>query len=840
MLSLVTPEVGATAVPAQRPSAAAREPALLIWWEELTGAVRGLWSSPRYSLPAVLSIALGVGASTAVFAVLSALVLRPLAFPEERQLVQVGIEREGGGGDPERVPPPFVEDFRALDTVFDSIAASRPLAGHLTGTDVAHEFSMMATSLDYFDALGGAPELGRLYTSRGPAPDGEDVAVIRHAFWLEAFGGAPVIGKTIIANGASKVVVGILPDDQAMPVWIDIWSPQKSAVTNPGRFQPGIRAVGRLVPGVSVETAQRKLRELAQGMQIRDSSGALLGGSLTPLRDVLLGARRSSVGLLLTAVLTFLLLACANLAALLGTRASVRQREIALRGALGASRWALVRQGVLEATLLVAVGGALGIALAAAFVERAASQYQDLLANAPPRLDARALGAFVALLSTTALVGTVAPALLTRRVQPMDALRGEGRSSSGRRGRRLRELLVGVQVAASVTLLISAGLLVRSVRALLAVDPGFRIDGTVIAQVVAPTVRREAGPSGRERQRVDALRLVRRLYERLQAMPGTRAVCLSAELPFDGMTETMNFEGDSGRPPQVVVHHWVSPGCFAALGIPVLSGRDFTGEEQLGAVGGIANRAFARQLLGAEDATGRHFREAPPAGYTGPAPRWLDIIGTVGDVVEKDLTEQIQPALYFPFFINPLRQGSESSVGFDVSVQAAGDPEPLLSSLAEVISDAIPNVAIKDVKYARERVEDSFHERSALEGVLSALGISAVLLAAIGLFGVTGYAVAERSAEIGIRRALGASRADIQRMILRETGVVLGLGVALGLCLSWLARGFLEAFLFHVSAFDPLTHVVVCLGTVAIGLLAALAPARSAAAVSPSRALAGR
>jgi len=204
------------------------------------------------------------------------------------------------------------------------------------------------------------------------------------------------------------------------------------------------------------------------------------------------------------------------------------------------------------------------------------------------------------------------------------------------------------------------------------------------------------------------------------------------------------------------------------------------------------------------------------------------------------LTEQIQPALYFPFFVNPLRQGNESGIGFDVTVQAAGDPEPLLTSLARVISDAIPNVAIKEVKYARERVQDSFHERSALEGVLTALGLSAVLLAAIGLFGVTAYAVAERSAEIGIRRALGASRTDILRMILGETSVVLGLGVALGLLLSWLARGFLQAFLFQVSALDPLTYTAVCLGTVALGLLAALAPARTAAAVSPSRALAGR
>jgi putative ABC transport system permease protein len=820
------------------PATPAREPALLIWWEELRRALSGLLNSPRYSLPAVLSIALGIGASTAVFAVLSALVLRPLPFPREQQLVQIGIEREGGESTPGLVPPPFIEDFRALVGVFESIAAWCPLAGHLTGTEVAHEFSLMGTSLDYFDALAGAPEQGRLYSARGPAPDGEDVAVIRHAFWLEAFGGAPVIGKSFVFNSAPRTIIGILPDEQAMPVWADVWVPQKSIVTRPGRYNPGIRAVGRLASGVSVAAAQAKLRALSQSSQFRDPRGALLGGMLTPLRESLLGARRGSLGLLLTAVLTFLLLACANLAALLGTRASVRQREFAVRGALGASRWALVRQGVLEAALLVAVGGALGIALGAVFVAYAREQYQDLLANAPPRLDGRVLSAFSALLAITTLFGTIAPALLTRRVQPMDALRGEGRSSGGRRARWLREWLVAVQVAASVALLIHAGLLVRSVRALLAVDPGFRIEGTVIAQVVAPTVHRDPGPEGFFRQRDDALRTVRRLYDRLQGLPGTRAVCLSGELPFDDMTETHVFEGDTGRPGRMIVHHWVTPGCLQTLGIRLLSGRDLTTQDTFEGV--IANRTFAREVLGVEDATGHRFRELPPADESGPPPRWFDIIGMVGDVVERDLSEQIQPAIYVPFFSNPIRQSSESSVGFDVTVQAAGDAQPLLSSLELAIRDTIPDVAVKDVKYARERVEDSLHERTALEGVLTALGLSALVLAAIGLFGVTAYAVSERSAEIGIRRAVGASRGDVLRMILLETGLVLAFGVALGLLVSWAARGFLQAFLFHVSALDPLTYLAVSLGTLVLGLLAALAPARAAAAVSPSRALAGR
>jgi putative ABC transport system permease protein len=329
------------------------------------------------------------------------------------------------------------------------------------------------------------------------------------------------------------------------------------------------------------------------------------------LRETLVEAQRGPLALVLTAVLAFLLLACANLAALLGTRASVRQREYAVRLALGASRWALSRQSPFEAGLLVLVGGGLGLALAVPCMDLGTGEYyRDLLGNTPPRLDWRVLLAFLGLLSISAAAGTLGPALQNRRLQPMDALRGEGRSSQSRRARRSRELLVAVQVAASLTP--DAGLLARSIRALLAIDPGFRSDGVVTAKVLAPTLRRGPGVEGWVSQREDAARRMRSTFERLKQLPELRSVCLATDLPVDYITDGGPVEGEAAT--GAVYVHWVSPDCFAALGIRLLSGRDFTTQDGLTPLRAIVNRSFARRLLGVEDAVGHHLRGAVPPG----------------------------------------------------------------------------------------------------------------------------------------------------------------------------------------------------------------------------------
>jgi hypothetical protein len=314
-------------------------------------------------------------------------------------------------------------------------------------------------------------------------------------------------------------------------------------------------------------------------------------------------------------------------------------------------------------------------------------------------------------------------------------------------------------------------------------------------------------------------------------------------VPFDFLSQTAMIEPEAAaqRPRQPVNPHSVSPGCFSTFGTRLLSGRDFNLDESMDPPRAIVNLAFARQLLGVENAVGHQFRFArPPDVREGEPPPWIEIVGMSEDALEMDLSVGPRPAVYFPFLANPLGIASETSARFALAVKAPGDPRALISALPKAVGEVTRDAPVFDAGPLLEFVEHTFRERAALEGVLSVFAISAIILGAIGLFGVTAYSVAERAPEIGIRRALGASRGEILRMVLRETGAVVLLGMALGLLASWLGRGFLESFLFGVSAHDPATYAGVCFGVALVATLAALLPARAAAAISPSRALAGR
>jgi predicted permease len=818
---------------------------------ELASALRGLVRSPRYSLPALLSLALGIGACTAVFSAFSAMLLRPLPFAHEDELVQVGLQGGTGWsqGLANTMSPAFAEDYRKLDTLFESLSVLRFTGGRMTGAADAQQVALLQTSLDFFDTLGTSPEQGRTYTAKGNAPDGFEGVVLRHGFWITAFGGEPVVGKTVLVDDVPKTVLGILPDDQAIPSWGMMWMPEPTPQVE-SRFWLMINlAVGRLKPGMPLELARERLHALSAAQGVRDDAGSLITGTITPLRETFVGEQRGLISLMFAAVLTFLLLACANVAALLATRASVRRHEYALRAALGASRVSLARQSVFEGLILVVLGGAVALWPATLFMSYVNEEYLDLLGNTPARLDWLVLVAFAGLLLLAAAVAALAPALYTRRVQPMDALRGEGRSSASRRARRARELLVALQIAATLALLVNAGLLVRSVRTLLAVDKGIDPEGVVIGSVMARTAPRGEGRDGFRAQRDEAERAARRVLERTHSLPGVTAACVATDVPFDFNDNIEMFEGEGGARGAVLAHpHWIGPGCFTTFGTRLLSGRDFSldaGADQSDSGEGIpvaiVNRAFARQVLGVEDAVGRRLRFAmPPDLQQHESPPWIPIVGMSEDALEMDLSKVAEPAVYLPFLVNPLRFSSSTSVSFRVAAKAQGGTEPLLATLPRALGTVLSESPVYDFGSLNDYIEHTFRQRRALERVLSAFGVSALLLGAIGLFGVTAYSVAERTSELGIRRALGASRGAILRLVLRETGAVIALGMLFGLMLSQLARDVLQGFLFGVSPNDPLTHALVCLGIPLVALLAAIGPARAAAAISPSRALTGR
>lgn len=814
----------------------------------LWASLRGLARAPRYSVPAVLSLALGLGASTAVFAVFSALVLRPLPFPEEERLVRVGFPGASPVLPPEdlSLSVPLLHEYQKLSSLFEHVSTERSWSGRLEVGGRALRVAPQLVSSNFFDLLGIQALEGRLFSAQGPAPDGFDVMVVREAFWREKLGGEPIVGKTVHYDGRPMTVLGIVRDEQAIPSYMEVWLPEDQ-VSQSRRRQFVGRGIARLAAGVHLEAAQARLSELSEDAGVRTPSGVPVGARLVPLRDSLVQPQRAWIRLMVAAVVAFLLLAAANVAALLATRATARAHEWSVRRALGSSAWALARHGALDAALIGVIGAGLGLLLARFAVQLTNQEYLDFLGNTPARLDGRALAAcsVAALLCT--LAGALAPTLSLRRVQPVDALRGEGRSTDTARARRLRQVLLVLQVAVTTVLLISAGLLVRSVRSLLAVDTGFDSANVVTAAVLLPLEAFPPNPEPRVMQEAFAQRSghvlaqARAALERVRRMPGAEQATVTIDFPFDWHSWPTRLQLPPEAPQRELTAftHYVGPGYFETFGIASISGSDLADalvhDERPIA---IVSRAFAR-ALGVEDAVGHRFQpvqQGPPGAP--PAP-WYEIVGMVGDSIENDLSAPPSPQVYFPYASGALSVSGPTTAGFQVALRGRARDE-LARELPGALVEAVPTGLIHDVKYLDEWIASSFWQRTALARVLSALAFAAAVLSAIGLFGITSFAVAQRTGELGIRRALGATRRAVLGLVLRETARVVCIGVVLGAVLTWLARQLLGAFLFGVGALDAVTYGAVCGGIALTALLSSLVPALAASRVRPARALVGQ
>lgn len=830
------------------PEARARESFVAASVRALWEAIRGLARAPRYSVPAVLSLALGLGASTAVFAVFSALVLRPLPFPEEERLVRVGFPGASPVLPPEdlSLSVPLLHEYQKLSSIFEGVSTERSWMGRLEVGGRAQRVGPQLVSSNFFDTLGIQALEGRLFSARGSNSDGFDVIVLREGFWREKLAGAPIVGQTVRYEGRPVTVLGILRDDQAIPSSMDIWLPEDQ-LSQSRRMQFVGRGIARLASGVSLETAQARLSEISESAGVRTPNGTPVSARLLPLRDSLVQPQRAWVGLMGAAVVAFLLLAAANVAALFATRSTANTHEWAVRRALGSNAWALARRSALDAALVGGVGAALGLVLSHFAVQLANAEYIDFLGNTPARLDARVLVACAMATSLCTLMGALAPVLALRRVQPVDALRSEGRSTDTSRARRLRVVLLVIQVAVTTALLISAGLIVRSVRSLLAVDTGFARAEVVTAGVLLPLEPLQPSPDPQVMQQAfegrseHVLAQARAALEGLRRMPGAEQATVTIDVPFDWLSRPARLElpPEAAQREVVASYHHVGPGYFETFGIPLISGSDF-GESLTNDQGPIAvvSRAFAH-ALGVPDAVGQRFRWVPMGPPGEPPPPWVKIVGMVGDTIENDLTGPPSPQVYFPFAAGALSVSGPTAAGFQVALRGP-DADALVRELPAVFAAALPQSAMHDVKRMEDWIARSFWQRTALSRVLSALAFAAVVLSAIGLFGITSFAVAQRTAELGIRRALGATRRSVLVLVLRETARVVCIGAILGALLAWFARQLLAAFLFGVGPLDAITYGAVCLGIVLTALLSALAPALGAARVSPSRALMGQ
>jgi putative ABC transport system permease protein len=802
--------------------------------QDLRYALRTLRRSPGFALVAVLTLAVGIGLNTAIFSVVNGVLLRPLPFRDPDRLVRlhhVHPEKAPAGG---AFSPQDLDDLRAASTGFESLAAYLHQPGetavNLTGGGEPRSVQAAYVSREFFPLLGVGAARGRTLRPDENVPGADRVAVLSDRFWRGRFNADPaLLGKTVTLEGEPFTVVGVMPSDFAFPGReAEVWLPISLIGEDDIPSERGLRwmeVVGRLRPGTTRESAlgavNAVLRRLAA--EHADTNEGWSAARMETLRDAIVGPVRPALLVLLGTVVLVLLVACANLANLLLARASAREREVAVRTALGAGRGRLVRQLLTESLVLSLLGGALGVALAVAGVRALLA----LSAGTIPRpdevgVDGR-VAAFALLLSlvTAALFGLV-PAVRAARTATAETLRDGGRGGSERRGGRTRTALVLGQTAAAMVLLVGAGLLVNSFWRLVTVDPGFRAEKVLMASLDIPTERYDT----RDRKNGYRNELIRRVGE----IPGVVAVGAAKTQPLRGGGEPYEFTIPGRGGPDAVMSPAsgtmiVSPGYFAALGIPVVRGRVFGPRDD--AAGAprvlVVSQATARRYWPGADPVGeRVMLEETP----------FTVIGVVGDVRSEGLAAEPQPTVYFPFAIAP-RSGTQ------LFIRTTGDPQAVAAAVRRAIHAADPLQPIAEIRTLRSAMADTVAQPRFFTILLSLFGTVAVFLAALGLYGVVAYSVARRTTEIGIRMALGARRGEVVAMVVRRSAWPTAVGIVAGAAAALVMSRWMASMLFQVRPADPATFAAAALLLALVTLLASWIPARRAASIEPTRALRG-
>jgi predicted permease len=810
--------------------------------QDLRQAARLLVKHPGFTAVAVMSLALGIGANTAIFSLVNALLLRPMPVPRPQEIVSVFTSDFSGPAYGASSYPDYL-DFRRVDAL-SGLAAWAPTPVALAQGGASQRMFAEAVTASYFDVLGVRPVLGRGFVPEedsGP----HAVVVIAHGVWQRVFGGdSGVIGRSVTLNGTPFQVVGVAPPEYvgamrglAMDLWIplsmqDVARTGRSGLTSRGNR--GIMLIGRLRPGADIRSAQARFDALAgelqrafpqnwtdvqqRGRRITVVSEA--GGRVFPeFRGPVLGF----MALLMTVVGLVLLIACANLANLLLARASARRREIGIRLALGAGRWALIRQLLAESVLLSLLGGAAG-AVGAAWTADVLSTFRPPLpvpVVLDLALDLRVLAFALAVSIATGVLFGLAPALAATRTDVVSALKDDGAATgTGPQRSRLRNALVVGQVSVALLLLVGSGLFVRSLRNAHAIDPGFEAGGLAMASVdlVLGGYKEDAGRA-----------FYVRALEETRALPGVVAATFVKDAPLGlgGSRRRVWIEGYTPRPHEdmEVALTSVGPGYFETMHIPLLRGRTFTGSDGPGLpLAAVVNEAFVRQYWNGEEAIGRRIRsygqEAPPA----------EIVGVVRDGKYRTLGEEARPFLYLP-----LLQDYDGEA--TLIARTNGSPATVAAQLQHRLFEVDPRVPVFDVKTMDEHLRFTLLPARLAASVLGLFGTVALLLAGLGLYGVMSYLVSQRRREVGIRIALGARPADVVRLVVRQGMRLTILGVAGGIVAAVVLTRLVAGLLYGISPTDPWTFAAVTAVLAAVALLACLLPARRAAAVDPIVAL---
>ena len=789
--------------------------------------VRVLWKRPGFTAVALAVLALGVGANTAIFSVVNAVLLRPLPYPGSERIVAFDGVNPARGVKQSNMSAPDFADWKAQAHSFEALSIYTEGGSNLTGGGEPERVTAGWVGTDFFRAMGVGAALGRALLPEDENPGAANVVVISHGLWQRHFGADPAaVGRKVELGGRSREVVGVMPPGFDFPRRAEVWGPLQLEAAKEPRDNRSYSVLGRLREGASLAQAQAELDTItARLSESYPVTNAGWGVALAPLKDALVGETRAALFLLLAAVALVLLIACANVANLLLARAAGRRREVALRLALGAGRWRVARQMLTESLMLALAGGALGAGLSVWLTDL-------LVALAPantPRLAEASLDARVLLFATAATLLTglafgLVPALQASKADLGESLKEGGRGSSGGRS-RVRSALVVAEVALSLLLLAGAGLLVKSFARLQAVSPGFDSGGVLTARVSLP--------GARYKEPAQKAEFFKALTERLAALPGVEAAGATISLPLGGSNLSV-WRGliPEGRPAtpeasEAAAYAVVTPGYFRTMRVPLRSGRVFDERDDANAPKVLViNETLARKVFPGQDAVGRHIHI------------WRDeefprrVVGVVGDTKHASLDEDDAPQMYVP------HAQDAGWGGLSVAVRTrGGDPSALTPALREEVRALDRQLPVYDVKTAGKVLADSTAYRRVTMFLMAGFAAAALLLAGVGLYGVLSYAVAQRTHEIGIRMALGAQGRDVLRLVVRQGMLLTLAGLGLGLGAALLLTRLMEGLLYGVSAADPAVYALVSLLLGAVALLACLVPARRATKVDPMVAL---
>jgi putative ABC transport system permease protein len=812
-----------------------------VLWRDLRFALRGLARNPAFTAIAVLTLALGIGANTAIFSVVYSVLLRPLSYSDPEQLVSIRAGYEGTGLAESPASQPEYHDYLREVSALEDLAAVYPININLTGLGEPQRIQAAVVSDNYFRLLGVAPAQGRDFT-----PDDDEgrigyVIIISHDLWRQRFGGDPdIVGKTVRLDDDPMRIIGIMPngfrhvlESGASPM--EVWAP--IALDNPDPNYLNQRnarvydLIGRLKPGRTATDAQAELDVLTGRLRERYPRDYPAGQGwrpvAKPLVEQVVGDVRPALLILLGAVGFVLLIGCANVANLLLARATAREREIAVRTALGGSQGRLVRQLLTESLVLAGAGGALGLVLAA----WGASALGSLVALYLPRageiaLSLPVLGFTGFLILLTGVGFGIVPALQASRPDLQGVLKDAARgSSAGAPRTRMRGALVVAEVAIALMLLAGAGLLLRSFQRLMAVEYGFDPERLLTLQVWLPVPN--DNPKGRFFRHDQRRVFYERALAAVQEVPGVRDAALTSLLPLRGRNDArFAIEGrpaPEDQPPPSGEFRVVSPNYFATMGIPVLAGEslpELADSQSTRKI--VVNRTLAETYWPGEDPIGRRIKFIG-SGADGP---WVTVAGVVGDVRQVTLAEPPRAELYVSY-------RAISSHEMSLVARTTGDPERLGTAITSAIRDIDPEQPVFGVMSMERVIENASAERRVSLLLLLLFGAIALLLSALGICGVMAYTTNQRRHEIGIRLALGAGGSDVLRLVVGQGMRLVLIGLAAGLIGAWLLSRVLASQLFGITAQDPLTYLTVALMLGSVALVATWLPARRAARVDP-------